>query len=68
VEKILKEAGEKGTLSAAEEACEALKEIMEEGLAHCHRLQTQYFITSLMLSGGGGCTRRTQLQLTHSSA
>lgn len=51
VERILQEAGEKGTLSAAKEACEALKEVMEEGLAHCHRLQTQYFITSLLLSG-----------------
>ena len=51
VEKILKDAGEKGTLDAAKEACEALKEVMEEGLAHCHRLQTQYFITSLVLSG-----------------
>lgn len=51
VEKILKEAGEKGTLHAAHEACEALKDILTEGLAHCHRLQTQYFITSLVLSG-----------------
>mmetsp|Transcript_8534 Transcript_8534/g.21511 ORF Transcript_8534/g.21511 Transcript_8534/m.21511 type:complete len:985 (-) Transcript_8534:253-3207(-) len=51
VERIMQEAGEQGTLAGAREACEALQEIMEEGLAHCHRLKTQYFITSLMLAG-----------------
>lgn len=50
VEGILAEAGAKGTLESAKEACEVLKDVMEEGLAHCHRLQTQYFITKLLLS------------------
>ena len=50
VEKVLAEAGEKGTLQNAKDACDELQGVMEEGLAHCHRLQTRYFITKLLLS------------------
>jgi hypothetical protein len=51
VEGILLQAGQEGTLAAARDACAALQECLEEGLAYCHRLQTQYFITTMLLSG-----------------
>ena len=51
VENVMAEAGRKGHLAKVEETCMALQYEMEEGLAFCHKLKTQYFITQLVMSG-----------------
>ena len=51
VEGVLVQAGESGSLDGARDACDALRECLEEGLAYCHRLQQQTFISSMLLAG-----------------
>ena len=51
VENVMAEAGRKGHLAKVEETCMALQYEMEEGLAFCHKLKTQYFITQMVMSG-----------------
>ena len=51
VESILTDVGRKGHLAKVEETCMALQYEMEEGLAFCHKLKTQYFITQMVMSG-----------------
>ena len=51
VENVMLEAGRKGHLGKVEETCMALQFEMEEGLAFCHKLKTQYFVTQMLTSG-----------------
>ena len=51
VESILTDVGRKGHLAKVEETCMALQYEMEEGLAFCHKLKTQYFVTQMVMSG-----------------
>ena len=56
VENVMVDAARKGHLSKVEETCMALQFEMEEGLAFCHKLKTQYFVTQ-MLMGGRDCQK-----------
>ena len=51
VENVMVDAARKGHLSKVEETCMALQFEMEEGLAFCHKLKTQYFVTQMLMSG-----------------
>ena len=51
VENVMVDAARKGHLSKVEETCMALQFEMEEGLAFCHKLKTQYFVTQMFMSG-----------------
>jgi len=50
-EAILDQVAAKGYLGHVRESVEALQHTLEDGLAFCQRLKTQYFITQLIMSG-----------------
>ena len=50
-EAILDQVAAKGYLGHVRQSVEALQQTLEDGLAFCERLKTQYFITQLIMSG-----------------
>ena len=51
LEALCQEAAAQGSLAKAQTAIEALREALEEGLAHCQRLQVQTFVAGMLFSG-----------------
>ena len=72
IEAVCQQAAAQGSLAKAQGAIEQLRSALEEGLAHCQRLQVQTFAAGMLFSGGdarkfeevsGPCTA-----LSHSGA
>lgn len=56
IENILLDISKKGGLPSVQPTCDALKDVIEAGVAHCHRLSQRVYIMQMLLVGRDGAS------------